>query len=175
MALIKMHKLIEFCRNTSVPIKLALLMWSVYVFLSDTAIATGFGLNWKAVSSLIAITSATILATDLFRWIQARRPSRMFRDLHGSIRACLSAVESNVNLNLSEHVEQDIDSNLVDLIDRHKLFNKLASLGITLPDDSEPQIVVRFLLHIALCSQTGALSEARKFSKELKDGKVSFE
>ena len=169
------HKLIELCKNASVPINLALLAWSVSMLLSGTSMATGISFNWKAVYALIAITSATVLATDLLQWIQARRPSRRFRALDGSIRTCLSAVESNVNLNLPEHVEQDIDGNSLDLINRHKLFNKLASLGITLPDDSEPEDVVKFLLHIALYSQTGALSEARKFSRDLKDGNVFFE
>ena len=169
------HKLIELCKNASVPINLALLAWSVYMLQSDTPVVTGIRVNWKAAYSLVAITSGTVLATRLFQWIQNQRPSRRFKALQSSIRECLEVVESNVDIDLPEDREQDIDSTHLEVVARHKLFNELARLGITLPDASRAKDTVKFLLHIALYSQEGKLCEARKFSRDLEAGKVFFE
>ena len=169
------HKLIELCQSASVPIKLALLAWSAYMLQSDAPVVTGISFNWKAAYALIAITSATVLAADLFQWIQGLRPSRRFRVLQPSISTCLMAVEANVDLDLPADKEQDIDKTYIELIDRHRLFNKLASLGITLPDTSKATDVVIFLLDMALYANDGNIRKARQFSKDLRGGRISYE
>ena len=85
------------------------------------------------------------------------------------------AVEANVDLDLPADKEQDIDKTYIELIDRHRLFNKLASLGITLPDTSKATDVVIFLLDMALYANDGNIRKARQFSKDLRGGRISYE
>lgn len=169
------HKLIELYQHTPVRINLALLGWSLIMLWAGATSASVVSAIGRPAFALVAALSVTSLATSLFQWIQGRRPSTRFKALQPSIVECLRVVESNVDLDLPEDREQDIDRTHVAVIERHGLFNELASLGIALPDASSAKDVVKFLLHIALYSQGGTLEEARKFSEDLKAGKVFFE
>ena len=142
---------------------------------SDAPVVTGIAVNWKAAYSLIAITTAILLATDLFQWIQNQTPSRRFKALEPGIRACLLAVEANVNLNLPEDVEQDLDRSSHQFIERTKLLNDLSKLGITRPDCANAKETYMFLLEMALRASEGRIDQAKKFSKDLKAGEIFYD
>lgn len=169
-----LHKIIESCKNAPPLVKLVLLAGLGLMLLYPPA-ATEICLGWKSAYALLAITLAAFLVNDLFQWILGRVPARRFKALEARIRECLSIAESRVDFDLDDEIEQDVDGTYDEFLNRSKLFNELSSLGITLPDGSEAKDVVRFLTHMALYSQKGALCEAREFSEDLRSGKLSFE